>query len=292
MASWIGKIAPVNNANRLPEIMPGVWTRLSPAEIRSRLARVDVAVMDVDECLVPGYTQIELGTRLFRRMLGDLPRRPARIGQVIRLAGLGLFLYAIKISPLQHEHRNALLQKYFSRALAGVSREEIESLIPSVWRSIYPSASGCLRSLARRLPLGVISLGWDVIVAELPAAIADGDRSFRFLFTKANITVWQAGRFQGLQPPILAGAADKEGLFTDFCRSQGLGTPLVLGHNSDERLLCRLADERRGLSVGLGAKGTDQSYFHILLQGGGWQTLEHFFLQFWAAPPRIDPRND
>lgn len=266
--------------SRFEPVLPDVRSRLPAADIRRRLAAADVVVLDADECMMPGFAQIELGHRLARdacRPAGGAPRRP---GRMLRLAARGAYLYGVKLLPDDPARKNRRLQVHYGRALLGIDRAAFDRVLPGVWKSLYPGVAPCLRRLARSRPLGVITLGLDCLIDGLPAALADGGTTVPFLFLVGNRTVWRDGRFAGLAEPIRHGPQDKENAFKEQAARHHVGVPLVVGHNNDETRLCALADAAGGLSIGIGARPADRDHFHVVLPKGAWDRLAEFLDAF------------
>lgn len=264
------------------DLMPGVRSRLDAAEIRRRLAAADVAVLDVDECMMPGYAQIALGHRLLRDTLGAGGPAGPRVVRVGRLIALGVCLYGLKLLPGDPVRKNLRLHSLYGRALRGIDRAAFHRVMPDVWRSVYPEVRPCLRRLAGRRPIGVISLGLDCLLDGLTAALAEGGDPIPFLFLEGNRTVWRNDRFAGLAAPVRHGPLDKAAAFETAAGRQGWRAPLVVGHNADEMELCALADAAGGLSVGIGARPAHRDRFQVLLPRGAWGLLEEFLRAYDA----------
>jgi len=258
------------------DVMPGVRSRLDAAELRRRLAAADVAVLDVDGCMMPGFAQIALGHRLLRDALGAGGPAGARAVRIGRLVALGACLYGLKLLPGDPARRNLRLHTLYGRALRGIERAAFHRVMPDVWRSVYPEVPSCLRRLAGRRPIGVISLGLDCLLDGLTAALTEGGDPIPFRFLEGNRIIWRNDRFAGLAAPIRHGPRDKAAAFETEAQRHGWRAPLVVGHNADEMELCAMADAAGGLSVGIGAHPAHQDQFHVLLPRGAWGRLDEF----------------
>ncbi len=260
---------------------PEIETSLPPEEITARLQRVDVAILDVDECLFPGYTQIELGHLIYRDLLRKSAGNPAYLSLFLRFTMRGLLLYLLKHLPGKHEQRNLMLHRHYIRTLRGIPRRLVLEQLPRVWRRLPSTVPTCLGFIGERVPVGIISLGWDIILQGLPDQLQRKGCPLSFRFTCANTTRWEGGRFVDLAPPVRVGPADKLSMFELENRTHGFKCPLVIGHNSDERQLCELARRQGGLSVGLGPRPSDRPFFDIRLATPDWAQLERFLAAHW-----------
>ncbi|NLI48139.1 MAG: hypothetical protein GX414_13620 [Acidobacteria bacterium] len=258
------------------DMMPGVRSRLDAAELRRRLTAADVAVLDVDECMMPGFAQIALGHRLLRDALSGGGPAGARAVRIGRLVALGACLYGLKLLPGDPVRKNLRLHTLYGRALRGVERAAFHRVMPDVWRCVYPEVRSCLRRLAERRPVGVISLGLDCLLDGLTAALAEGGNPIPFRFLEGNRIIWRNDRFAGLAPPIRHGPRDKAAAFETVAVRHGWRAPLVVGHNADETELCVIAESAGGLSIGIGARPAHRDQFHVLLPRGAWDRLEEF----------------
>ncbi|MBN2431590.1 MAG: hypothetical protein JXQ27_08950 [Acidobacteria bacterium] len=261
----------------------GAAITLDPVEIGRRLAAADVAVLDVDGCMYPGYTQITLGHRLLNGFLRRELRHPPSSLFLWRLAAKGGYLYWIRFWIRKPERRNYLLQKHYALAFDGITRTDIRAILPRVWKKLDTHVHPCLAFLADRLPLGIISLGLDVILDGLPEHLRRHHQAVRFLFCCSNRIIWNDGHFAGLVPPIRVGAADKADLFHTAAERHRVGIPLVIGHNSEERELCRLAAQRGGLSIGMNPAAGDRDAFDVVIEDGSWKTLHSFLRENWPS---------
>lgn len=130
--------------------------------------------------------------------------------------------------------------------------------------------------MAGSVPVGVVSLGLDVLLDSLDRAVFEVGPGFAFRCS--NATIWRQGRLAGLVQPVKSGAKDKERLFREAVSSFD-GPFMVLGHNQDESLLCRLARESEGLAVGMGAEESDREFFDLLLPCGDWSFLAELWMR-------------
>lgn len=254
---------------------------LSDGDITERATRSDIAIFDVDECMLPGYTQIELGRALLRqhRRRGN---RPGDQPGPVRLAGWGILLYFIKWTPLRRDRRNLLLHRMYIRALRGCHRESLALPVQEVWRSLCPGVRDCAGWLAGRRSLGIISLGLDFIMHTLPAALGQDGKPLPLEFLCCNQTTWRHDRLDGLREPVRHGPAGKVAMFLEATAGRPAAVPLVVGHNSDESGLCRLAEERGGLSIGLGVAADCREQFQVRFARQDWPALEQFFRRRFA----------
>jgi len=258
------------------DVMPGVRSRLDAAELRRRLTAADVAVLDVDECMMPGFAQITLGHRLLLDATGAGGPAGPRVVRAGRLIALGTCLYGLKLLPGDPVRKNLRLHTLYGRALRGVERAAFHRVMPNVWRGVYPEVRPCLRRLAARRPIGVISLGLDCLLDGLTAALAEDGEPIPFRFLVGNRVVWRDDRFAGLAVPIRHGPRDKAAAFEKAAARHGWRAPLVVGHNADETELCVIAESAGGLSIGIGARPAHRDQFHVLLPRGAWDRLEEF----------------
>lgn len=259
----------------------GARSRLPAGEIRSRLHRVKTVVLDVDECLLPGYAQIALGHLAHRYLTREVGRNPARVGAWLRMTLVGGCLYLLKKFQPSGEGRNRRLHRNFGHALRGIPASEIRRLAPEVWRDLYPGVQDCLAWLSRRVPVGIISLGLDLALESLPEKLGAPGCPMVLAFTRANRVSWRDGRFDGIEAPWLVGPADKAAVLAELTRVGQAGIPLVVGHNRDESLIAREAFQSGGLAIGIGAGPADEAHFQVLLPKGDWPGLARFLAAYW-----------
>ncbi|MBP7867816.1 MAG: hypothetical protein KA419_17945 [Acidobacteria bacterium] len=261
------------------EVVPGVLSRVGEEEIRVRFELADVAVLDVDECLVAGFTQVNLARETARLLACTALLHPGRLGPLFRLVRAGVLLSWLRGAPIPAPMKNARMQELFTDACRGVPRTVMERALGSAWRGLRPGAALCVRYLAERVPTGIVSLGLDIVLDRFPGVVRkETGKEVLLHFAAANRVLWERDRFAGLARPIRSGAPDKLSLFEGAVSGMHVAAPLVIGHGADEERLCELADSMGGLSVGMAPAEADRRLFHVVVPDGGWDTLLRFML--------------
>jgi hypothetical protein len=260
-----------------------VYSRFNPHEFRERLRRSDIIAVDLDECVYPGFAQSDLGYLMFfaiatkpivtsdRRYLPQMISGGAYIRKVAMLRQLGR-------GPSNQE----LMQRY-EQSMRAIPEAYFLSEARNIPARSYPDALETLALLGQRAPLGLISLGIDVIAAQYARQL-NGDGDPRVRFTDSNRIVFGAGRdgraaFERYQPPLLVGPEDKLRILTKRMDELHASYPLVIGNGKDEAAMAALAHERGGISIGINPSKTEAAYFDACVMERNWGPLRELVQQ-------------
>ena len=271
-----------------PDIGSALRSRFGRDELLARMRKAEVAVFDVDECLSDGFTQERLARRMAFRLLAETAWRPAGLVSFLRLARAGRRLRRLDRQDLPRPEKNALRQAMFLEACQGIPQRVFRLSLGAAWRGLRPDAAAALVEVAAAMPTGVASLGFDIVLRQLPDEIRRlTGKAWEPAFLEANVSLWRGGRFAGAEAPVRTTAEHKAELYR---RGAGpdLGRALLaVGHGADEAGLCRLARETGGLSVAVGAQAEEEGFFDALLPPGGWPLLAELVRE--AFPPGESP---
>jgi hypothetical protein len=264
-----------------PRARERLVSRYEEAELRARLLGVDFAAVDIDECVYPGYSQADLGHLLFfaiaarpicpsdRLLLPQLLSGGAYIQRVGLVARFGL------------RPSNRALMRRYERSMRGIP----EAYFLEEARRIPPrsreGAAETLRLLGRFVPVGLISLGVNVLTEEFARQLGreggsgGGAGGVRFADSnRIRFAPDAAGRrrFAGYEEPLLVGAGDKLRILERRLEELGASRPLVIGNGEDESAMSELARRAGGLSVGVKPTGR-AGIFDLVVDGESWIPL-------------------
>lgn len=280
-------------ARARPDTVLALRSRYGRDELLARLRKASVAVFDVDECLSDGFTQARLARCMAFRLLAGAARRPAGLLSFLRLARAGRRLRRVERQDKPRPEKNALRQAMFLEACQGIPLRVFRLSLGAAWRGLRPDAAAALVEIAAVMPAGVASLGFDIVLRQLPDEIRRlTGQPWAPAFLEANVSLWQDGRFAGAEEPIRTTAEHKVELYRRGAGPDHLHRALLaVGHGADEAGLCRLARETGGLSVAVGAQPEEEGFFDVLLPPGGWTLLAELVREAFPraespGPPR------
>jgi len=241
--------------------------------VRSLVRKAGICVVDLDECIYPGFTQTTLGKMLLlecrrRERRRYLPRllRGALFLAVTRLRGAGRGVVG-----------NRRLMLAFARAISGTPLKLVEEKArllprrgPQDWRQ-------ALEMIAERMEVFLISFAIEPLArAYGEERGAAGKKIFRGW--SGTPLVVEEGIIQGVSlSPSSLSPQSKVKTIERLLQGRVPPFPLVIGHGRDESALAAWARENGGGAVGLSAAGGDLEAFDIKLPGRGWGTISRAF---------------
>lgn len=248
--------------------------KTSSRTLSELLAAADAAVVDLDQCIHPRFTQTRCGRGLLAAAL-----RPGSSFSRLRRCRISLLRGALYIAA-QRAGRllgaprpgNEELMEAFARAIAGVPvslLEEISARLPTAGPQDWRKALG---ELGERIPVYLLTF------SIVPIARAYGESAWRnrriFAGWEGTPLSYLDGRVESI--PIAPGwltPAGKLAWLERLLQEKGYRRPLIIGHGRDEAPMARRALEMGGGSVGLRRWGCDGSDFDLLLGCRAWSRL-------------------
>lgn len=256
---------------------PNLLSRFSLSELRERLVRSDIVAVDLDECVYPGFSQSDLGFLIFYA-IATKPLASSDLGFLPQMLAGGAYIR--KVALLRRFGRgpsNRELMQRYQQSMRGIPEAYFISQARKIPARSFTDAIETLRFLGRRAPLGLISLGIDVIANEYIRQL-NGDGDPRVRFADSNRIVFAAdakGRraFERYQEPLLIGREDKLRLLEARMAQLGASCPLIIGNGKDESAMAALARHRGGLSIGIRPLRSDAGDFDVWVTNRSWQPL-------------------
>ena len=262
-------------------IAPGVFAHEPYDSIKEKFRRLDLAVSDLDQCLFPGFTQIALTKSMFLTLLRK-PELARNLNVKLKIANAALFTIKVKFKSLlkiNTEHIDMI--KKYEKVVEKIPREYFLRAAEELPAGSYRYGFDTLHLLSKRMPVGIITLGLDVIMREFVRQFARHNKSF-ISFYNANKVLFNTGngtrvfdRYSGRK--FMATAKDKSNALTARLKQFNVGHPLVIGHNAFEVDMARSAKEMGGLSVAFNPDKTFENEFDIIVRGKNWEPMFRFF---------------
>lgn len=256
-------------------LAPGIESRLDRVELARRLRRVDLAAVDIDECLFPGFSQTHLGYLIFYYIL-TRPRSPADLKFVPQLLRGGAYIRRVGLlHRLGRTPTNIELMTRYERSMMGIPEVYFVNGARTIPARSYPGVRRLLERIGRRVPTGLISFGIHLIAEEYMAQLNAGPAPC-VAFAEANrIRFARAGEggprvFTGYEPPLMTSPADKLALLERRLERAGASCPLVVGNGRDEAAMADRARVLGGLSIGFQPAAEVAEHFDVVVRGPDW----------------------
>jgi len=243
------------------------------------IKRCDVAVVDLDQCIYPRFTQSRLGATLlaqaihYRLNFSPTPEQLELARCLPRLLKGAAYIITHRIGQLAGRHvDNLTLMRTFGRIISGVPIKELEKaacLLPKKGPEGWKPA---LAPLARRMPVYLLTFSIDPVAREYGLFQLDSARIFSGWF--GTPLLMGKGKIVGVQAE--AGnflPAEKlrrlKGLLTEY----GYSRPLIIGHGHDEAAMVRMARRLGGSSIAIHRLGSNAREYDMVLGHGAWRSI-------------------
>ena len=238
------------------EIAPNIYSEREGKELSKYLERVDLVLIDLDDCLYPGTTNITLFKNLClllarKRMAKDLARLSRSLPVLFLMKG-GQLLKAGVTNPE--------LTLYFSRMVSRVPFLYLQAAAKPIPSCSFPGVEETLKVLSRKARIGLISLGLDVVLEEYKAQFPLID------FFDCNPVA------QGVSEKTIDKAEKARERIEEFKAEM----PLVIGHNSDDLGMIKMAREHSGLVLGFNPSQEVLKECDIVVKARDWQPLAKY----------------
>jgi phosphoserine phosphatase len=244
---------------------------MNPSRMAALARATDLAVVDLDKCLFPGYTQTFLGAAVVWQVL----LRPECVSDRKHLAPLVSGALYVLGSKVRRPPNQALIEAY-EQAMRGIpQRYFIEGALalPAFSRR---GARQVVRALSYSATVGLVSLGIDVVAREFMIQIPG------LSFYRCNTLRFNADDPRrpliGYEKPVMCDGAAKRRVMEELCAETRARCPLVIGHDADDIAMATSARELGGWSLGIRPRRALRSYFDAWTTGADWTPL----LSLWA----------
>jgi len=256
-----------------------LWSRRVTDDLLTRIAASDILISDFDECMFPVITQAEAARRVLRRIL----ERPFDSGHP-ELAANMLFNAAILLAQQAYQQftgdiQNSRLILQFEKFASGVPMEYFDAASDELRGSYYAGAPDAFRAFASRgVPVGVISLGLDIVIRRLLMHVeADDGVKFDF-FDCTHVLIDSNNKFAGYLPgkTYTSNEAKREHIQAR-CAEYGAKRPLVIGHDRDDTMMFDETRNIGGTAIGFNPVPENYELLDAAVFAEDWQPLAELF---------------
>ena len=263
-----------------------IEARVPVAELRAAFARTEIIALDLDECIFPGYTQVELGRRVARRVL--LRPRRARDRRFLAQLGWGGVLFGVKEAKRLFGVGTPMLRlvRRYERVMRGIPEEYLAAAAREIPGSSFAFAAETVAELAARAPTGIVTLGLDVVTRAYLEAFG-GPAGPSLSFVESNAIAFREtgeGRvFASYDHGVLAEhGEDKRRALERRMAALGACVVTAVGHSDDDVPLATLARETGGLAIGFNPPRRLRQAFDVVVSGGDWEAMYALTAILWG----------
>ena len=255
-----------------------LWVRSDERDIHEKLSCVDLVVSDLDECMYPFITQAVAAVLIFKRVAAS-PLNKTHLSLLSHIAPRLIKMSFIKsFQMLSGRANNSLLIREYENYARGIPgeyfAEETRKILHYIRGGVVETL---LHFKGRNIPVGIVSLGFDLIVSEI----------YKFLNTKhglkidfydcSAVEVDDLKRFKRFEPfKRLLTPEDKGQILKARVAEYSSKCPLVIGHDQDDAKMMQLCGETGGVRIGINPKESIATELDIVVTCKDWQPLVGF----------------
>ena len=254
-----------------------IYARYPFEELQRRFNRVDLIVIDFDECLFPGFSQTTLGKLVFREILFNF----LKIDDLRFLPSLlsgGLFICLAKLRHLFNgETDNLEMMIGYEKSMMGIPLQYFKKTAVRIPSRTYFHSRRTVEELSRQAKVGIISFGIDLIMEEYVRQLNGGDKGC-MSFYDCNVLLFERKNdrevFVGYQKEELkTNKLYKGDLLKNRIKQFSAKTPLVIGHNEDDTEMVKIAQKMDGIGIGFNPLHELEQAFDVKVFGKDWEHL-------------------
>jgi phosphoserine phosphatase len=256
-----------------------MWSRIESDELLSRIAASDILISDFDECMFPTITQAEASRLVLRRILES----PFEAGHP-ELAANMLFHAAILLAQQSYQQitgdiQNSRLIVRFEKFAHGVPMEYFDDASDKLRGTCYAGAPDAFRVFATRgTPVGVISLGLDMVIRRLLAHVETDDGVKFDFFNCTHVRADSQNRFAGYLPgKTYTDNESKRMHIRARCAEYGAKRPLVIGHDRDDTMMFDETRNLGGTAIGFNPVPENYGLLDAAFFAEDWRPIAELF---------------
>jgi phosphoserine phosphatase len=262
----------------LSQSAPGVWTRGPADGLLERVARADIFVSDLDECMFPAITQGEAARSVIRRVASgpDVSNRLPLFMNMLFHAGV--ILVQQRIQEITGDIQNSRLIRSFENLARGVPLSYFEDAADELRDTYFTSVPETFSLFSSRgVRCGVISIGLDIVIRRLLSHL-ETTKGLKFeFFDCTHVRADSKGRFAGYLPEKTYTENDaKRQLLSARCEQYGSRMCVVIGHDKDDMKMFEEARRRGGVAIGFRPVPENYPLLDAAVFGSDWRPLFGF----------------
>ena len=241
----------------MKEVAPHIYSRWEAEDLGERLRKVDLVLIDLDDCLYPGTTNLTLLKNLFLVLL-----RNREYKVLFRLIGRLPVLFIMKCRQLLGAGvDNPGLSLFFYRMITNIPFSYLQAAACSIPPNSFAGARETLSIFSRRARTGLVSLGLNVVLEEYKKQFREEESLIDF--------------YDGTQAELL-NSLDKGSTARQRIKEFSAKMPLVLGHNEDDLGMIMAAKEAEGLVIGFNPSRKVMRCCDVIVKAKDWQPLAKY----------------
>ena len=264
-------------------------------EVKRRLNAADLAAIDLDDCIYPRNSHVELTKNLFLDLLYSY-RKAADLKLMLKLLrSSALVAYYVTGKIFKTHLSNRFLLEEYERVMRNMPLHYFKKCAIDLPARVYMNSRKSLEILSARMPTGIITVGFDTIVREFMTQFTSKGNS-TLAFIDANRAVFREQNGEKLydgfsRENAIMTATDKWRRLKKRMEEYKAERPLVIGHRSDEILMARRVRNGGGLSIGFNPDFDVERQFDIVVKARDWTPIMNLLKETYSTGQK-EEKND
>jgi len=257
-----------------------IYAKYPFEELQRRFNKIDLVIIDFDECVFPGFSQTALGKLIFWEILLN-PQKLADLRFLPSLLSGGLFIFLAKLRHhLNGRTDNLEMMMRYEKTKKGIPLHYFRKKAVRIPPKSYFHSKRTMEELSKHAKTGIISFGVDIVMKEYMRQLNGGKCCISFYDCNTLRFEKKGARevFVGYQRDELKSDKIHKGvLLQKRVEQYNAKTPLVIGHDEDDTEMVRIAQEMGGIGIGFNPLPKVEHTFDIKVFGKDWEYLYQLF---------------
>ncbi len=239
----------------MQEIAAHIYSHWQKEELNERLKKVDLTLVDMDDCIYPGTTNLTLLRNLSLILLQQ--DRYKIFFRLMTYLPVLLLMKCLQLLDLGVDNCRLIL--FFSRMVSNIPLSYLQTAVQPIPSNSFPGAKETLTILSRKSKIGLISLGLSIVLEEYKKQFRDGGIPLIDFYDGT-----QVNRLKSIDK-----SKRVRGRIEEFKAKM----PLVIGHNRDDLGMIKVVKEQGGLVFGFNPSREVAKQCDIIVRAKDWRPL-------------------
>ena len=239
----------------MEETAPHIYSNWQREALKEKLKKVDLVLVDMDDCIYPGTTNLALLRNLFLILL-----HRGEYNALFKIMSYLPILLGMKcLQLLDWGIDNRRLTLFFSRMNGNVPLFYLQTAVQPIPSHSFPGTKETLTILSGKSKIGLISLSLEIILEEYKRQFRAGGISL--------IDFYDGMQANGSE------LIDKGEKARERIQEFRAEMPLVIGHNRDDLGMISMVKEKSGIVLGFNPSREVARQCDIIVNAKNWQPL-------------------
>jgi hypothetical protein len=277
----------MEDSTHLYKISPHIFSRYSEDELLKRLKRIDLCILDLDECITSAFTPVELIKEMLK-LISFNPLTSRDRWLLLTFAPRSLWLYITvmilrrKIFRMRFSPDSSVSN--YTKLVKDIPKDYFYQGSRELLRFVHPGFRDAVKSLSSFCKVGIITSGLEPVVTEYIKNFNSSVDKECISFYNSNHIVWTEKEgvlvFRDIdRTKLIKGGTSKTLLTKDRIREFNSHFLLAIGHDEDDVGIAEIAKQNQGLSIGFNPKDNVADAFDVIIKADNWYPINDLIIK-------------